>query len=383
MSKNKSSIIFILAFGVFGIINTEIGIIGILPQMADKFGISLSQAGLLVSMFALGVAVAGPILPLVFSKYNRKSVMLIVFGLFIVSNVISIFASSFTVLLIARIIPAFFQPVYLSAAIATVGTLVSKDQVPKAVSKLFMGLTAGMIVGIPISSYISNISSVDIAMAFFAVINILSFLAIYFFVPSMPVTLKISYGTQLRVLKKPILWISAVTVTLIVSGIYSVFSFFTEYLSKITHMSNDSISIILLLFGVTGIGGNYLAGKWLSSNAAKTALLFPLALGVVYVLIYFMSDLTIPLIFLILVWGALFSMGLNISQYWISSSIIEAPDFSSGLYLSFSNLGITVGSTVAGAFISQIGISSVTWSGVIFMFLAFLIIVLRIKVYRH
>ncbi|MDT9717878.1 MFS transporter [Paenibacillus sp. ClWae2A] len=309
--------------------------------------------------------------------------MLIVFGLFILSTVISIFASSFTVLLITRVIPAFFQPVYMSAAILTVGTLVSKDQVPKAVSKLFMGLTAGMIVGIPISSYISNTLSVDMAMAFFTVINIISFLAILFFVPSMPVTLKISYGKQLRVLKKPILWISVVTVTLILSGIYSVFSFFTEYLSKVTHMSNDSISIMLLLFGVTGIGGNYLAGKWLSSNSAKTALLFPLALGVVYVLIYFMSDLTIPIIILILVWGALFSIGLNISQHWISSSILEAPDISSGLNLSFSNLGITVGSTVGGVFISQIGISSVTWSGVIFMFLAFLIIVLRITVYRR
>ncbi|MDT9717877.1 hypothetical protein QVE09_03140 [Paenibacillus sp. ClWae2A] len=68
--KKKSSIIFVLALGVFGIINNEIGIIGILPQMANKFDISLSQAGLLVSMFALGVAIAGLFLPLVLSKYN-------------------------------------------------------------------------------------------------------------------------------------------------------------------------------------------------------------------------------------------------------------------------------------------------------------------------
>ncbi|OBZ14177.1 arabinose ABC transporter permease [Bacillus sp. FJAT-27264] len=383
MSRAKSFIIFILALGTFGIINTEMGIIGILPQIAEKFGVSVSHAGLLVSLFALAVAIAGPILPLAFSRVNRKSMMLIVFGLFILSNIISVFASSFTVVLIARIIPAFFHPVYFSVAFTFAATLVNEDQVPKVVSKIFMGMTAGMIIGIPITSFIANISSIEMAMLFFAVINVMTFLAILIFVPSMPVLQKISYGAQLSVLKKPVLWISMAAAAFIVSGVYAVFSFFTEYLTKVTHMSSNSISLMLVLFGVTGIIGNVLAGKWLTNNAVKTALLFPFTLGIVYVLIYFMGSLTIPMIAIILVWGILFTMGINIAQYWITSSALEAPDFANGLFVAFANLGVTIGSTVGGAFISRLGTSSVVWSGIIFMILAFLMIALRTTVFRY
>lgn len=383
MPKAKSFIIFILALGTFGIINTEMGIIGILPQIAEKFGVSVSHAGLLVSLFALAVAIAGPVLPLAFSKVNRKSMMLIVFGLFILSNLISVFATSFTVILIARVIPAFFHPVYFSVAFTFAATLVSEDQVPKVVSKIFMGMTAGMIIGIPITSFIANISTIEMAMLFFAVINVLTFLAILLFVPSMPVTQKISYGAQLSVLKKPVLWISMAAAAFIVSGVYAVFSFFTEYLTKVTHMSSNSISFMLVLFGITGIVGNVLAGRWLTNHAARTALLFPLTLGIIYVLIYFMGSLTAPMIILILVWGILFTMGVNIAQYWITSSALEAPDFANGLFVAFANLGVTIGSTVGGAFISRLGTSSVIWSGVTFMVLALMMIALRTTVFSH
>ncbi|MCT6593194.1 MFS transporter, partial [Pantoea dispersa] len=84
--------------------NTEMGIVGILPSIADHFHVSISQAGLLVSLFALAVAISGPIMPLLFSGINRKKVMLLVLGVFVLGNIVSMFASSFIILLIARVI---------------------------------------------------------------------------------------------------------------------------------------------------------------------------------------------------------------------------------------------------------------------------------------
>ncbi|MEK8126696.1 MFS transporter [Paenibacillus filicis] len=382
MPRSKSLMVFILAFGIFGIINTEMGIIGILPQIAVKYGISVSQAGLLVSLFALAVAIAGPILPLLFSGVNRKAIMLCVVGLFVITNVIAIFASNFTIALIARIVPAFFHPVYFSVAFTSATSFVSKDQAPKAIARVFMGVTAGMVIGIPITSFIADVSTIEMAMLFFAVVNALAFIAILLFVPSMPVMERVSYGTQLSVLKKPVLWLSMITAAFVLSGMYAVFSFFAEYLDKVTRMSGGLISLMLVLFGGAGIIGNLFAGKWLSQHAARTALLFPFGLGVIYLLVYLMGAFTMPMAVLILLWGVLFTLGLNISQYWITSAASEAPDFANGLFVAFGNLGVTIGTSVGGLFVSGMGTEHVVWSGILFMVLSFVTIALRTSMYR-
>ena len=96
MLKKNDLLVFILMFGVFGIINTEMGIIGILPHIAQHFYVNIVEAGLLVSLFALVVAVSGPTMPLLFSGMNRKTAMLMVQAIFLVGNVVSIFSQTFT-----------------------------------------------------------------------------------------------------------------------------------------------------------------------------------------------------------------------------------------------------------------------------------------------
>lgn len=117
MIKRNNLLIIILTIGVFGILNTEMGVIGLLPSIADHFHVSVSKAGWLVSLFALTIALSGPTMPLMFSGINRKKVMLLVLGVFVLGSIVSIFTSNFTVLVIARIIPAFFHPIYISLAI--------------------------------------------------------------------------------------------------------------------------------------------------------------------------------------------------------------------------------------------------------------------------
>lgn len=166
MKSSKSLLIYILAVGVFGILNTEMGYIGILPNLADYFDISVSTAGLLVSLFALAIAIAGPTLPLVFSGINRKKVMIMVLTIFVIGNIISIFTTNFTVALIARVIPAFFHPVYVSLAMTVAGASVSQKEVPKAIAKVFIGVSAGMVLGVPIVSFIADTFSIQAALSF-------------------------------------------------------------------------------------------------------------------------------------------------------------------------------------------------------------------------
>lgn len=185
--RSGALLVFILTAGVFGIINTEMGVIGILPLIAETFQVTVPEAGWTVSVFALVVALSAPVTPLLFSGINRKKVMLLALGIFTLSNIISMLTSNFTVLLIARALPAFLHPVYVSMAFTMAASSVSKEKAPKAVAKVFIGVSAGMVLGVPVTSYISSEVSFTMGMMFFMVVNALVFITTILFVPSMPV----------------------------------------------------------------------------------------------------------------------------------------------------------------------------------------------------
>jgi predicted MFS family arabinose efflux permease len=377
MSKQNKLLIFILTVGAFGIINTEMGVIGILPYIADYFHVSVSKAGLLVSLFALTVAISGPTMPLLFSGINRKKAMLLVLGIFVLGNIVSIFTSNFTIAIIARVIPAIFQPIYFTAAFTMAANSVSKEEAPKAVSKVFIGVSAGMVLGVPIASFLASAVSFQISMSFFAIVNAIVFIATLVYFPSMPVKERLSYGAQLSVLKKRITWLSIIAVILLNSAIFGVYSYLAEYLKTVTDITGKSISLMLVLFGGANIIGNIVAGKLLTKDAIKTVVSFPFALGAVYIILFFTGQFTVTMAIMTLVWGILAGIGSNINQYWITSAAPEAPDFANGIFLSSVNLGTTIGTAVGGLFISQLGTQYVVLVGLLSLVLGLVFILLR------
>ncbi|MFP7471492.1 MFS transporter [Niallia sp. Man26] len=382
MVKNNKLLIMILTIGVFGIINTEMGVIGILPALADHFSVSVSKAGLLVSLFALVIAVSGPTMPLFFSGLDRKKVMLLVLGVFIIGNIVSIFTTNFTIALAARVVPALFHPIYCSLAFSVAGASVRKEEAPKAVAKVFIGVSAGMVIGVPVASFIAGSMSLQLAMSFFAAVNIVAFIATYLFVPSMPVKEKLSYGSQLAILKKLITWQSIIAVVFLNSAIFGVYSYLAEYLTSVTSMSSASITIMLTVFGAANIIGNITAGKLLTNNARRTVIAFPFLLGAVYMVLFLFGHFSIPMAIITFIWGILAGVGGNINQYWIMSSSPEAPDFANGLFISACNLGTTIGAAAGGLFIAQLGIQYVVLVGFISLIFGTISILLRNYKYR-
>ncbi len=259
---NSAKLVLILTIGVFGILNTEMGFMGLLPLIAQEYGISVAQAGLTVSLFALGIGISAPIMPLLLSGVNRKTMMLVVLGVFLVGNIVSFFTTDFNVLLAARVIPAIFHPIYcsLAFAVAAASASVAPEDAPKAVSKVFIGVSAGMVLGVPVSSYLASTFSLPIAMSFFGIVNLITFLATIFMVPSMPVTERKSYGEQLSVLKKPVLWISMIGVILMNASIFGVFSYASDYLNNVSNMSWTVISLVLFVYGLANIPGSVIGG---------------------------------------------------------------------------------------------------------------------------
>ena len=370
MLKKNDLLVFILMFGVFGIINTEMGIIGILPQIAQHFYVNIVEAGLLVSLFALVVAVSGPTMPLLFSGMNRKTAMLMVQGIFLVGNVVSIFSQTFTILLLARIIPAFFHPIYCAMAFSLASASVEPEKAPKAVAKIMAGVAAGMVIGVPISNFIAGKVSLTMAMTFFAVINVVAFLVTLFCVPSMPIEKRLPYGSQLRVLRKPMVLASILAVILMNGAVFGVFNYLADYLVRVTELETSSVSILLFIYGAMNIGGSMLAGELLSRDALGTVRFFIISLLGIYILLFFGGQFGLPMTVLTILWGILGGINGNVTQYWLLKAAPEAPDFANGLFLTAANLGTTFGTILGGFFISRLGTNYVVFAGLLFIVLA-------------
>lgn len=372
-------LVFILTAGVFGIINTEMGVIGILPLIAEHFHVTVPEAGWTVGIFALVVAISAPIMPLLFSGINRKKVMLLALGVFTLSNIISMLTSNFTILLIARALPAFLHPVYVSMAFTVAAASVSKEKAPKAVAKVFIGVSAGMVLGVPVTSYIASEVSFTMGMMFFTVVNALVFMATLLFVPSMPVKEKLSYGAQLNVLKKKIIWYSIMAVTLINGALFGFFSYMSDYLRTVTEVSYSVISILLMIYGLANITGNVIAGKQLATNPIRSMIFIPFALFTFYICIFILGEWLAAMTVIILILGILAGYGQNTMQYMITEAAPEAPDFANGLFLLSANLGTTVGAAACGAFITFFDTRYSVIGSLLFLAVSIVFVVLRIR----
>lgn len=348
-------LVLILTFGVFGIINTEMGVVGIIPRIAETFGVTVPEAGWTVSVFALIVALSAPVMPLLFSGVNRRTAMLLALGLFTVGNIVSALTDDFAVLLVARAVPAFLHPVYVSMAFSVAAASVPQEMAPKAVSKVFVGVSAGMVLGVPVTGFIAGHTSVSVAMAFFAIVNASVLIATIFCIPSLPVQRKLSYGAQLGVLRKAVTWHSVIAFTFINGAMFGFFSYMSDFLDTVTELPFDAVSVLLLVYGGANIVGNVVAGRLLFRNARRCMIVVPFLLSTAYLLLFATGSQTIPASVLILVLGILAGIASNTGQYMISDAAPEAPDFANGLFLTSANLGTTVGTAVCGVFITGFG----------------------------
>jgi len=370
-------LIFILTFGVFSIINTEMGVIGILPLIAARYGVDISAAGLLVSLFALAVAVSGPVLPLLLSRFDRRAVMIAVLAAFTACSLVSAFAEDFTVLLLARTVPAFLHPVYISLAFAAASAAAGPEDAPKAAAKVMVGVSAGMVLGVPVVSAVAGAVSLTAAMLVFAAASGAALLATILFVRPMPADRVLSYGSQLRVLKEANLWLAFLAVVCLNGSIFGVFSYLADYLERVARWPAAWVSAALLVYGLMNIAGNLIAGRLLSVRAAQTVFFFPAAL--VYVGLGLTEGAAIPTAVLLVVWGILAGIGANIHQYWITSAAPHVPDFANALFLVATNLGTCIAAAVCGRIIDDMGIASVVAGGLAFLAGSFVLIALGLR----
>lgn len=377
---SNKTLVLILTIGVFGILNTEMGIVGVIPYVSQQFSVTVPDAGLLVSGFALIVAVAGPTMPLLFSRVNRKKVMLLSLSVFSICNIVAVFAPTFEVLLVARVVPAAFHPLYVSMAMAIAqhsGN--TPEECAKASAQVFIGVSAGMVVGAPIAGMLADSIAFPVAMAFFAVVTLAALVLTLLCVPSMPVENPLSYGKQIAVLKRPIVIVSLLAAGSINAAMFGFYSFLAEYLGSACGMSAVLVSGLLLVYGLSNVVGNVISGKTLGSAPYATMIAGPISLLVLYALLFATESISIAVAGIVVVLGVVVGIANTTDQFMVSRSASDAPDFINGLFLTTTNLGTTIGTSICGLCISGMGISFSVWGTLPCLILGFIFVLLRMK----
>ncbi|MDQ0965313.1 DHA1 family inner membrane transport protein [Flavobacterium sp. W4I14] len=366
---NKS--IYILALGAFGIITTEFGVIGILPTISREFGVSVDTAGWLLSAFAITVAVSSPFITALTSKINRKFLLCLVLGIFILSNLLSAFSPNFTILMIARILPAFFHPLFWNISLA----VAFKQGGAKAVSVVMTGLSIATVLGVPLTTYAADYFHNWQASFFLtSIISLIAFLGLLFVVPSMPGNSEKSAESQLHVLKDTRLWLNLVSTVLTLAAMFSSYSYLAAYLENISNMNGAQISIMLLLFGGMGILGNWLMGIALGKNVILTSRFFFILLIAVQILAYYFGTIFIPMVIIVSLWGMIHTGGFLVPNIRTTQSVPHnALEFVNSLLTSCYNIGISLGAFLGGMIIAKFGVHEIIWMAVPLLLLAYLL----------
>jgi len=367
-----------IILGLFGLYTLEFGVVGILPMIVARFEVRVSQAGLLMGLFALIVAVLGPFLVLLSSRFERKRVLIVALFGFSVCSVLSAFAPNFATLMVLRIVPAMLHPIFFAAAFSTAVSLYPKERAGHATALAVVGTTLGLVIGVPLTTWVSASISYEASFFFCALATALAGLGLLFKLPHHERAARITFGKQLAVLRSPAMWLAVGATVLVFTAMFSVYSYAAEYLKTQTGMDGQTISVMLVIFGIGGVSANLIVGRLLGRHLVVTAIVYPIVLAVAYlILLSFGSASVTSMTVIVLLWGAAHTSGLVITQMWLTSAAPDAHEFATSLYVSSANAGVVVGSSAGGLFINTFGMTGAICCGLLFAILSLAVIALK------
>jgi len=337
-----------LAVVAFGIGTTEFATMGLLPQIADGIGVSVPQAGNVVSAYALGVVVGAPLLTGIGARVPHKRLLLWLSGLFVVGNVASAFAPDFGLLFAARFLAGLPHGALFGVGAVVASRLVAPDRAARAVSKMFLGLTVANIVGVPAGTALGQQLGWRAAYGAVAVIGVVALVALALFVPHQPRGRQSGIRHELRAMGNRQVAIGLATAVIGFGGFFAVYSYLVPMLTNLTGLSDTSTTLVLALYGVGMTLGTLLAGP-LTDRALRPTLYGGLAaLAAGLVVFYFAVHSTVGALITITFIGAMGSLITTPVQMLLMAKAKNAPTMAAASNHSAFNLANAGGAWLGG-----------------------------------
>ena len=368
-----------LTLSAFAIGTTEFVIVGLVPTIANDLGVSLPSAGLLVSLYAVGVAIGAPVLTALTGRWNRKVVLISLMGLFVMGNLLAWQAPSYETLIIARILTGLAHGVFFSIGSMIATSLVSKDKEASAIAIMFTGLTVALVTGVPLGTWIGQHFG---WRATFLVVSSLGIIALIGSAVLVPKNLKQSipatFKEQLQVIVKPRLLLVYLMTILGYGGTFTAFTYLAPILEQQTGFAPSAIGLIMLVYGVSVAVCNIWGGKLADKRGPISALsIIFSALTIILLAFTFTMESKVAAVLTILIWGA-FAFGNvpGLQLYVVKQAKKHTPnavDVASGLNIAAFNIGIALGSVTGGLVVEHMELKDTAWIGAVVSLLALIV----------
>lgn len=371
--------LFALTLSAFAIGTTEFVIVGLVPTIAEDLQVSLPSAGLLVSLYALGVAIGAPVLTALTGRWKRKNVLLAIMSLFVLGNLMAWIAPGYESLITARVLTGLAHGVFFSIGSTIATSLVARDKEASAIAIMFTGLTVALVTGVPLGTWIGQEYG---WRSTFLVVAGLGLVALIGSAVLVPANLKqaapASFLQQLRVLAEPRLLLVFLITAVGYGGTFVTFTFLAPILEQVSGFESSYISLIMLVYGFSVAVGNIWGGRMADRMGPVKALYFIFtALALVLFIFTFTADHPMLAVLTILIWGA-FAFGnvpgLQVYVVQLANRYTpHAVDVASGLNIAAFNIGIALGSMMGGAVVDQMSLTDLPWIGGLIVVLALLL----------
>lgn len=357
--------------------STLLSLVGIISVIQIYFNVSIYLASLYASIFAGALGVSSLITPAFFSRFEKKKLILAVLLITALCNLVEFFITNYYIALFFRIIPAILYPIAVSTALTIVGKI---D--PNSTNKVVLGVSAGSILGLSITSYVGLSYGYQTAMLWFALINFLSLILTFLFIPNFegnkePVVVQIGHA------KSKLFLFSILFVLFVIIGISITYNYIPTYLSQVTQINGEALFITLLLMGLTSLVGTTLSGYLIQKNGNLTVFFYPVGFAIIMFILGIFVRIPVFEFISLMIFAIFDGSAYTIAQYWVTSSVRESPEFANGIFLLMSNLSIFIGTMIGGMIIDMIDIVYIFTGSVIMMIISIPFVLIRIKKYPN
>ncbi|KZS43394.1 MFS sugar transporter [Paenibacillus glucanolyticus] len=368
--NKKRSLFALLALAVsaFAIGTTEFISVGLLPLIAEDMNISVTTAGLTVSMYALGVTFGAPILTSLTSRMPRKALVLWIMIIFIIGNSVAASATSIGILLAARVLSAFSHGVFMSIGSIIAASVVPENRRASAISIMFTGLTVATVTGVPLGTFIGQQLGWRLAFVAIIVVGVIAFIANSILVPAdLPKGERTTFRDQAKLLTNGRLLLMLLITALGYGGTFVVFTYLSPLLQDVTGFKESTVAVILLVYGIAIAIGNVIGGKAANRNPLKALLYMFIAQAVVMFILLFTAPFKVAGLITIILMGFLAFMnvpGLQVYVVMLAERFApRAVDMASAMNIAAFNAGIAIGAFMGGLITDSLGMIHTAWIG--------------------
>ncbi|MEV4128563.1 Cmx/CmrA family chloramphenicol efflux MFS transporter [Nocardia sp. NPDC049707] len=357
--------VYILGLSIFAQGTSELMLSGLLTQMATDLGVSIPQAGLLISAFAVGMLVGAPALAVLTLRWPRRTALLAFLGVFIATHVVAALTPGYWVLFGTRVLGAFVYAGFWAVAATTALSLVPENARGRAMSIVAGGLTVATIVGLPAGTVLGQYLGWRAAFWAVAIVSALAMAGVAAKIPGGRPAEVPDLRRELRTMINPRLWLSYSTTALSTGAQLVIFAYLGALLARTTGIAESWIPLVLTLYGIGALIGIAVGGRAADAHPFRVLTIGMIGLIIVSTVLALTATMPAPVVVLVFLLGAFgfaTNPALNTRVFALAGA---APTLATAVNFSAFNVGITVGPWLGGLAIgSGLGYSSVAWIGV-------------------